>query len=141
MKIYKTDDSVTALAKRGAMICQYAIHNPFHVSFEDHNFSKNWDLNFERWANEKYRVENGELLYQFIQEFIDDLEALDGDSRMIVYRLIQKKLNYLGRKWERKILDNSRPVQPGSGYWYRHYLDHDGHIYVETDLGIKLLQF
>ena len=141
MKIYKTDSRITALAKKGAMVCQYAIHNPLHVSFEDGNFSRNWDLNFERKSNEKYRAKNGDRLYQFIREFIDDLDALSGDDRMIVYRLTRKKLDYLARKWERKIKDNSRPVKPGDGYWYRHYLDRDGHIYVETDLGIKLLQF
>ena len=43
MKIYKTDDPITALAKRGAMICQYAILNPFHVSFEDGNFGKEYN--------------------------------------------------------------------------------------------------
>lgn len=141
MKIYKTDDPVTALAKRGTMICHYAIHNPFHVSFEDCNFGRDWDLNFERKCNEKYRAKNGDRLYQFIREFIDDLDALNGDDRMAVYRLTRKKQDYLAKKWKRKIRDNSRPIQQSCGYAYRHYLDLDGHIYVETDLGVKLLQF
>ncbi len=141
MKIYKTDDPITTLAKKGAMICQYAIHNPFHVSFEDRNFGKDWDLNFEREANEKYRAENGERLYQFIREFIDALDTLNGDDRMAVYRGSRKKWDYLAGKWRRKILKNSHPVRPGGGYAYRQYLDPDGHIYVETDLGIKLLMF
>lgn len=141
MKIYKTDDPITALAKRGAMICNYSIHNPFHVSFEDGNFYRDWDLSFERKYNEKYREKNGDRLYEFIQEFIDDLNALNSDDRMAVYRGTRKKWDYLAKKWERKIKANSEPVAPGMGYWYRHYLDQDGHIYVETNLGVKLLQF
>lgn len=141
MKIYKTDDPITALAKKGAMICHYAIHNPFHVSFEDGNFGKDWDLNFERKYNEKYHEKNGDRLYEFIREFIDDLDALNGDDRMAVYRLSRKKGDYLRKKWDRKIRENSRLVRPGFGCCYRHYLDSDGRIYVETDLGVKLLQF
>ena len=141
MKIYKTDDQITALAKKAAMICNYTIHNPFHVSFEDRNFGKDWDLNFERSCNEKYREKNGDRMYQFIREFIDDLGALNGDDRMAVYRLARKKRDYLAKKWDRKIKDNSRPVKPGFGCCYRHYLDPDGHIYVETDLNVKLKQF
>lgn len=141
MKIYKTDDPITALAKRGAMICNYAICNPFHVSFEDRNFSKDWNLNFERKYNERYREKNGDLMFQFIREFIDELDALSRDDRMAVYRLTRKKWDYLAQKWDRKIKANSRPVQRGFGCCYHHYLDSDGHIYVETDLGVKLRQF
>lgn len=142
MKIYKTDDQITALAKKGAMICQYSIHNPFHVSFEDGNFHKDWDLGFERKCNEKYREKNGERMYLFIRDFIDGLEALNGEDRVTVYRLTRKKWDYLARKWERKILANSKPIdRRWQGYAYKHYLDTDGHIYVETDLRVKLLQF
>lgn len=142
MRIYETDNQITVLAKKGAMICQYAIANPFHVSFEDRNFHKDWDLNFEREANERYREENGERMYQFIRDFIDGLEVLSGEDRVTVYRLARKKWGYLARKWEWKILANSKPIdRRWQGYGYMHYLDEDGHIYVETDLRVKLLQF
>ncbi len=142
MKIYKTDDIITSLGKRGAMICHYSIHNPFHVSFEDGNFNRDWDLGFERKWNEQLREKNGERMYQFISTFIDELESLNRDERVSVYKLVRKKWNYLDRKWMQKICKNSKPRDRNiCGIAYKHYLAEDGHIYVETDLGIKLLQF
>lgn len=141
MRIYKSDSKENAAAKKGAMICEYSIHNPFHVSFEDGNFHRNWDLQFELRANERYRKENGDLMYEFIRSFIDDLMDMSSDERMQVYRLTRKKWAYLSNRWRRRILADSNPRAPGCGAAYKHYLSSDGHIYVETDKGIKIKQF
>ena len=140
MKIYKTDDKIAIAAKKAAMICMYAVRNPLHVFFEDHNYH-NDPMDFERECNEMFREKNGEALYQFIRAFLDEFDALNKEERRAAYRLYHKKVDYLASKWRRKIRENSCPVKPGYGCCYRHYLDTDGHIYVETDLGVKLRQF
>lgn len=142
MKIYKTDTPVTVAAKKAAMICQYSIHNPLHVFFEDHNYHSN-PMDFERKCNERYREKNGDRMYQFIKEFLDEFDALSKEERREAYRLYRKKSDYLANKWRKKIAENSKPQEPGSilGIAYRHYLGADGHIYVKTFLGVELMQF
>lgn len=142
MKIFKTDDKITVLAKQAAMICEYAIHSPLHVTFEDGNYNYDTPMDFERRYNEKYREVNGELMYQFVQQFLDEFDKLDKEERKACYRLFRKKWDYLGNKWLLKIRKNSKPYDHKTeGLAWKHYLAEDGHIYVETFLGVKLKQF
>ena len=140
MRIYKTDNNVTIAAKKAAMICNYAIHNPLHVFFEDRNFHLN-PVDFEKNINEKFRKENGERMYQFVKDFLDEFEFLNAQERRAAYRLYFSKGDYLGKKWHEKILVSSNPIPPGGGLSYKRYLKEDGHIYIKTDKDIELLQF
>lgn len=140
MKILKNDNKVTALAKKAAMVCQYAIHNPLHVFFEDGNFHTG-KLELERKWNEEFKDKNGQALYEFINIFCDEWDALNKEEKREAFRLFYKKWDYLSRKWRNKILTNSNPVPKGSGFCYTRYLGEDGHIYVKTDKNIHLMQF
>lgn len=140
MRIFKTDTPEEKCAKKAAMICQYAIKNPLHVFFEDGNVHRG-PMNFERGCNEDYRAANGNFMYEFVREFLDEFEALPTDRRWPVYRLYRKKAEYLARKWRKKIRANSTNSNGVGSMWYRHTLGDDGHIYVTTDIGIQLLEF
>ncbi len=123
MKIFKNDTPVIVAAKKAAMICQYSIHNPLHVFFEDYNFHYN-PMDFERECNEKYKAENGELMYEYIKKFLDEFDRLNETERRQAFCWYRKKSFYLYKKWRKKL--NYSP-------WYRHYLENDGHIYFETN--------
>ena len=140
MRITKNDPPEVVCAKKAAMICQYAIKNPLHVFFEDGNVHKR-PMNFERGCNEDYRSANGEFMYEFVREFLDEFEALPVDRRWPVYRLYRKKAEYLSRKWRKKIRMNSAGFTKLGSMWYHHALGDDGHIYVTTNIGIQLLVF
>ena len=140
MKILKSDNNVTALAKKAAMICEYSISNPLHVFFEDCNFHAK-PMNFERECNEMFKSENGQHMFDFIKTFLDEWDELTPTEKREAYRLFYKKWRYLQRRWRNKILENSTPKPKGSGFCYKHYLGEDGHIYVKTDKQIELLQF
>lgn len=140
MRIFKTDTPEEKCAKKAAMICQYAIKNPLHVFFEDGNVHRG-PMNFERGCNEDYHAANGDYMYEFVREFLDEFEALPADRRWPVYRLYRKKAEYLARKWRKKIRANSANSNGIGSVWYRHTLGDDGHIYVTTNIGIQLLVF
>lgn len=123
MKIFKNDTPVIVAAKKAAMICQYSIHNPLHVFFEDYNFHYN-PMDFERECNEEYKTENGELMYEFIKQFLDEFDRLSKTERRQAFCLYRKKGFYLYKKWRKKL--NHSP-------WFKHYLAEDGHIYFETN--------
>ena len=105
MRIYKSDPPEVVCAKKAAMICEYAIHNPLHVFFEDGNVHRG-PMNFERNCNDEYRHENGKLMYEFIRQFLNEFEELPPERRWPVYRLVRKKWEYIARNWRKKIRMN-----------------------------------
>ena len=141
MKIYQNEDPEFRCAKMAAMICHYAIKNPLHCFFEDGNVH-HAPMSFERDLNDKYRTANGELMYEFIRNFLDEFEKLPPGRRLPVYRLYRKRAEYLSRKWRKKLVENSSEPQNSYGsISYKHYLGSDGHIYAMTDAGVELRQF
>lgn len=138
--IKKMDSTTTKLAKLAAMICVYSIRNPLHVAFEDGNFSPESDLSFERKFNQKFRSYNGELIYNLIDTFLDEMKEISSEERRIVYHLFQKKWRYLADKWAKLIKSYSKPSSYGS-YAFRKFLVDDGHIYIETDQRFLLQMF
>lgn len=139
-QIHAKDGQVINLAKKAAMICQYSICNPLHVSFEDRNFQGDKPMEQERVWNRRYREDNGERLYKFISEFLDEMDALSSEERWDVYKLFHGKWQYLGNKWLKLIKKNSRLSAYGS-CCYRHFLGDDGHIYIKTDNGTVFRMF
>jgi hypothetical protein len=140
MKIFKSDPPEIICAKKAAMISMYAIHNPLHVFFEDGNVHRG-PMNFERSVNDECRDKNGELMYEFVRQFLNEFEELPVDMRWPVYRLYRQRYDYLSRKWRKKIRANSTDPMGCGSLWYRRSLEEDGHIYVITNIGIKLMQF
>ncbi len=141
MKIFATDSLEVKCAKKAAMICCYAIKNPLHVFFEDGNVHRG-SMQFEYDCNDQDRKENGEFMYEFIREFLNEFEELPSDRRWPVYRIYRRKAEYLNREWRKKIVQNSSdPTNTKGGFGYKHYLGEDGHIYVKTDVGVELRQF
>lgn len=142
MRIFKTDDKITVAAKKAAMICEYAIRNPLHATFEDGNYNYDTPMDHERKWNEKHREKNGERMYQFIEQFLNEFDELTREERKEAYRLFRKKWAYLDQRWMKKIRENSkRPALGEGGMIWHHYLAADGHICVKTDLGIEFVQF
>lgn len=86
-QIHAKDGQDINLAKKAAMICQYSICNQLHVSFEDGNFQGDKPMEQERVWNRRYREDNGERLYKFISEFLDEMDALSSEERWDVYKL------------------------------------------------------
>ena len=138
-KIFFTDKHTEIMGKKAAMICVYAIHNPLHVSFEDGNFRSDSSFKVETESNETHRKNNGEHMYQFIHEFLNELKSMPPAERCLVYRSYQKKIKYLTERWHKLIRKYSYP--PKYGLSYRHVLEEDGHIYIITDKDIRLCQF
>lgn len=139
MRIFKTDTKEVVLAKKAAMICQYSIYNPLHVFFEDGNFHTK-DLDSERQWNDEYLDKNGQLMHDFVEQFINEWNLLTPKEKRECYILFRKKWDYLSNKWSRKLIKYSFP-RPRGGICYEHYLKEDGHIYIKTDRGFELLQF
>lgn len=141
MRIRETDDEITVLGKKAAMISMYANHNPLHCFFEDGNVVGG-PLTHERDANERRREVNGDRLYEFIKDFLDEFEPLDLADRRAVYRMYKVKEAYLWKKWEKKLRSFEDPSQPkDSGLAWRQFLDEDGHIYIQAFNGPKMLAF
>ena len=140
MRIFKSDNNITVLAKKAAMICEYSICNPLHVFFEDCNFHTN-PMDFERECNEIFKSDNGQHMFDFIETFLDEWDKLTPAEKLESFHLFHKKWKYLHRRWKNKILENSTPKPKGAGFVFAHYLGEDDHIYVKTDKQIELLQF
>ena len=138
-RVTKKDTKVSILAKQAAVICQFAIHNPLHVAFEDGNYNPQNKLGYEKRWNEKYRKKNGELLYYLILSFLNEMDEMTEEERREVYRLFRKKWGYLAERCRRTIAANSSPNNKGRAY--KHYVGENGHIYVETDTGTKIRFF
>ena len=101
-QIHAKDGQVINLAKKAAMICQYSICNPLHVSFEDGNFQGDKPMEQERVWNCRYREDNGERLYKFISEFLDEMKK---DSKKLEMRR-QKTLRVQRSRHRSRILMN-----------------------------------
>lgn len=121
LKIFSTDTIIQKCAKQAAMICEYSISNPLHCAFEDGNIYEGITMRNERVWNEIYHNDNGDKMYNFINDFIDNFLSLNCEEKYECYRLFRKKWQYLQRK-EIKQRDCS--------FW-RHYLGDDGNIYVQ----------
>ena len=138
-RITKKDTKISILAKRAAVICQFAIHNPLHVAFEDRNYDPRYKLEAEKQWNEKYRKKNGELLYHLIRSFLIEMDKMTEEEGQEVYKLFRKKWDYLAERVHKTIAAESSPKNKGVSY--RHYVGEDGHVYIETDTGTKMRFF
>lgn len=141
MKIRKTDDTITVLAKKAAMITMYTIKNPLHVYFEEGNVTGD-PMDFERIWNDIYRDDNGERMYEFIGSFLDEFEPLSIEDRRKVYQKYGDKVAYLAGKWRNKLRNSVNPPIPADkGMVFHQTLQEDGHIYFRVFSGPELLAF
>ena len=136
--ITSKDTKVVKLAKRLAIICCFAIHNPLHVYFEDGNicghYDKSFDFEFE--SNKKYRDKNGEKMFQYIEDFLNEFILLTVEERKECYWIFRKKTwRYLANKISRKAKEKGSPRA------YCHYLDDNGDICIATISGEILYKF
>ena len=138
MKAYDSGEIILELAKKAAMICYFSIDNPLDVYFEDANVHGR-KMNVERKYNAQKRARNGEIMFGFIEEFLDEFEKLNKDDRWLVFKEYQIKSDYLYRKWKSKIVENSSSELAARSY--QRYVGEDGHIYLKTDNGVVLKQF
>lgn len=136
-RITSKDTKVTKLAKQAAIICCFTIHNPLHVSFEDGNIRGYYDDSFEseyKW-NEEYRSKNGDKMFRYIENFLDNFTALSIEERKECYSIFYNKTwRYLGGKICRKV--NQEGLRT-----YRQYLGDDGYIYIALADGKVLYKF
>lgn len=137
-RITSKDTKVTKLAKQAAIICCFAIHNPLHVSFEDGNicgyYDKSFDFEFE--SNKEYRDKNGEKMFQYIENFLNEFVSLSAKERKECYWILRKKTwRYLADKIFRKAKEK------GSPRMYCHYLDENGDICIAAMSGEILYKF
>lgn len=132
------DTKVTKLAKQAAIICCFAIRNPLHVSFEDGNICWHNEDSFEseyEW-NKEDRSKNGEKMFQYIEDFLNEFTSLSVKDRKECYWIFREKTwKYLENKISRKA------TEKGSPRAYRHYLDDDGSICIATISGEILFKF
>ena len=132
------DTKVTRLAKQAAIICCFAICNPLHVSFEDGNICWHNEDSFEseyEW-NKEDRSKNGEKMFQYIEDFLNEFTSLSVKDRKECYWIFREKTwKYLENKISRKAKEKGSPRA------YRHYLDDDGSICIATISGEILYKF
>ena len=92
LKIFSTDTIIQKCAKQAAMICEYSIFNPLHCAFEDGNMYEGMTMVAERVWNEEHHNDNGDKMYNFINDFIDNFSSLNDKEKYECYKLFRKKI-------------------------------------------------